>query len=256
MIKNRMYMDNNDKFQWKRVGMLFSLYFPMIKWQVVGYVILSVAVAGLMALGQRIGHVMFPVTVSSFILGIAYYLAPISFTRRDYRQISDILPVTASEKMVFLLLYFGIGTYLMLNGPFYLLHFLFPDYVPSYISAVNLNLGCDFVLISYISGFVSAFGMVSVSLWALAISKTSRAATIFGAVVAAMVASSFIGGIVGFTYAMTHLSEFENSVEDPAMVMNVSGLVKVVFIMGLVVSGSLMATFLTLLYRKLKRCGF
>ena len=249
-------MDNNDKFQWKRVGMLFRLYFPMIKWQMVGYVILSVAVAGIMALGQHIGYLLFPVTVGSFVLGIAYYLAPIVFTRRDYRQISDILPVKASEKIVFLLLYFGIGTYLMLNGPFYLLHLLLPDYVPNYMSAVNVNFDYEFELMTYVSGFVSAFGVVTVSLWALAVSKTSRAATIFGAVVAVMVAQSFIGGIVGFTYALTHIGEFEKSAEDPAMVLTATGLVKYVFIMGVALSCTIISIFLTLLYRKLKRCGF
>jgi len=246
-------MDTNNKFQWKRVGMLFRLYYPMIRWQIVGYVILSIAVTGIMAFGQWMGHVMFPATVGSLMLSIAYYIAPIGFTRRDYRQVCDILPVTAGEKMAFLLLYFGLGTILLLSGPFYLLHFIFPDYVPCYLSAYNANVGIEIPVWGYLSGFVSALSVVAVTLWTLVVSKTSRGAMIFAAVVAVNVVMSVIGGIAGIVFAITHFDELKNNPED---ILFVGGLVNYIIAIGIFISVTIISVFLTMLYRKLKCRGF
>lgn len=244
-----------EKFQWKRVGMLFNLYYPTLRWQIYGYLLLSLAVTGLMALGQRFGHVMFPVTVCSFILGLAYYLAPISITRRDYRPVSCILPVTAGEKTVFLLLYFGVGTYLLLYLPYMLMQLIFPDAVPSYqtlSTATGVNEYIDFGAWTYFYSFFSAFAMIPVVLWALVSSKTSRAAMVFAAYVVTTIAESMVGGAVGFVYALTHLDEM-NSPED---IFNVVGMIKLVLVISAVMMVILISVFIPLLYRKLKTRGF
>lgn len=237
--------------------MLFSLYYPTLRWQIFGYLLLSVVVTGLMALGQRLGHIMFPVTVSSFILGLAYYLAPISITRRDYRPISSILPVTTGEKTAFLLLYFGVATYLLLFGPYWLMQLIFPDAVPSYhtLSVVTgVNKYFDYGAWVYLSNFLSAFAIMPVALWALVVSKTSRAAMVFAAYVVTTVAESMVGGMVGFFYVLTHINELETV--SPDDILNVKELVKTVLVISALTVVALISVFVPLLYRKLKTRGF
>lgn len=238
--------------------MLFRLYYPMLKWQIVGYLILSIAVAGIITLGQFLGHLTFPITIGAFMLGVAYYVAPVVLTRRDYRQISTILPVTTGEKMAFLMLYFGAGTYLMLNGPLYLLHFVLPDYVPCYTEIYSDKVGLSIGALGYLSGYISAFSMVIVALWALVVSKTSRAAMVIAAVVVVTVAQSMIGGIIGLVFAITHIDMFANMDNVPKQedIMMIGDLVNYVVAITALMSVTIIIIFVTLLYRKLKYRGF
>ncbi|MCM1451354.1 MAG: hypothetical protein NC102_03785 [Clostridium sp.] len=249
-------MDIN-KFQWKRVGMLFKLYYPVLHWQIIIYFILSLAMTGLMALGNHYGHVLFPMTVCGLVMSLAYYLAPISITRRDYRHVCAALPATATEKLVFLLLYFGVGMYLVIYGPNYILQYLFPDAVPSAQSitaryGMEGDLGIDFGWWTYPYQFFNAFAIVPVTLWAMVVSKTNRAAMIFAAYIVATIAESMIGGMVGFVWALTHLDEMTS----PEDIYKVGDLIEYVFILGTLMAVAIVSVFLPLLYKKLKRCGF
>lgn len=244
-----------NAFQWKRVGMLFSLYYPVLKWQIAGYLCLAVVMTGLVAVGNSFGYAIIPLTLCSFVLGAAFYLAPISITRRDYRQVCALLPATAAEKMAFLLLYFFIGCYLMLNGPLFAAHFIWPDHVPMY---QNLNPQIQNIEISvfgYLSGVITALGIVTVALWTLVVGKTSRAALVFAAVVAVTVAQSIVGGVCGMIYAFSHLDEMELLAND-GDISSVANLVEFAWKVGLIVSLAIVCVFMALLYKKLKHRGF
>lgn len=246
---------NTDKFQWKRVGMIFSLYYPMIKWQMIWYPMLSLAVAGLMALGKYTGHLSVPTTFGSLLISVAYYFAPISLTRRDYRQVSNILPVTAAEKLAFLIVYFYIFTYVMLNVPCVVLQHLFPDYVPCYMMANPTLPDIKVGVIGYVCGFMSAFSTMSVCLWALTSIKTSRAAAIIGAWFGFNFLLGLVGGIVGAVYAINHIEMIKN-LESPEGAQVMTDMLKMVFYTAIPLSLVLVSIFTTLLYNKLKTRGF
>lgn len=249
-------MDNTDKFQWHRVELLFKLYYPMMRWQMIGYVALSVVVTALIAASKSLNLTIFSITAGSSVLGLAYYLAPIAFTRRDYRQVSDTLPVKASEKLVFLILYFGVITYLLLYVPMYLAQLAFPDYVPNYqeiVNAAKVDVGFNIGNWAYLTSFASAFSFITVMLWAFVTSKTNRASMIIVAFVVTMVGQGLIGGIAGFVLALNHIDEIIDSHGD---ITAVKEMVKNIAIIASVLNTALILVFMPMLYNKLKSRGF
>lgn len=246
---------NTDKFQWKRVGMIFSLYYPMIKWQIIWYPVLSLAVAGLMALGKCTGFLTVPITFGSLLLSVAYFLAPIALTRRDYRQVSNILPVTAAEKLAFLIIYFYVFTYIMVNVPCGVMQKAFPDYVPCYVMANPAMPEISIGAVGYASGFLSSFTTMSVCLWAMVSLKTSRAAGVVGAWLGFNFLLGLVGGAVGAVYALSHIEMFKD-IDSVQGALGLTRMLKHLFIIVIPLSLILVGIFTTLLYKKLKTRGF
>lgn len=99
------YTDNAHSL--RRVADLMRLYYPGIK---PGLIITAVTPALIMLLGTAIGKLTgsIPETLVRWPIFMLLYLSPVMLTRRDYRAISGQLPVTATEKLGFLLIMFVI----------------------------------------------------------------------------------------------------------------------------------------------------
>lgn len=106
-----------NRFSWRRVWMIARYVYPAIKWQIIGYpvatFVLTVIYVAAMATGLRSVNVA---AASGLLIGMMFYLAPLAMANRDFRSTMAMLPVTAGEKMAFLLLYLWGYMLLVTNG--------------------------------------------------------------------------------------------------------------------------------------------
>lgn len=104
------YAADSDGFSIYRVAELASYYRPFCAKQLMVYGIVSliVAILTLLPMGDIAKVAIF--TISWAAIPLLYYLAPIVLAKSgDSRIVERMIPVRASEKFIFYLLYFGVA---------------------------------------------------------------------------------------------------------------------------------------------------
>ncbi len=100
-----LYTDNYSS--WRRMLRLARFYWPLLKPCIIGYPLVILALCIISGLGARyIGAELWPASLFVVPIDIMWVFAPVTLTRRDYRFVSQQLPVTAAEKLSFLLITF------------------------------------------------------------------------------------------------------------------------------------------------------
>lgn len=105
----------SDKFSWRRVALLARFYYPVLRKQIIAIpiiVFLCVLVISYAPIFDSDKWVI----VSTLPVAFMFMMSPIGLARRDCRPLSNQLPVTPLEKMVFLILYFNVFMSLMSSG--------------------------------------------------------------------------------------------------------------------------------------------
>lgn len=209
IIENR----SENRFSWRRVWMLFQLYYPLLKKQMIFFPILSALAVLLTAWlikvnevtsiwDQNFGFAGWPMIMVS----IMFYLAPIGLARRDMRPLCAMLPVTVAEKMTFLILYFWIGVMLLTSGAVYLTAFvMIPfdpmmwDFIGNAINSFSNILGFS---VWSIWGWIMAWTYQAIVM--LVVISASRNRILWGILTyfGVAIASGIISGISGMIWAI------------------------------------------------------
>lgn len=233
--------------------MLLRLYMPTFRWQLLAYFLLSLCMAGLMALGKAHDFILVSTTVCSFVLGTAYYLAPLVLCIHDYRPVCNTLPVTAGEKMAMLLIYFCAITFIALYGPYYLLYVIFPDALPTYSEIVGH--GVDFNLSPWqiLLQSLGAVAVVLVVIWGVLSAKGNRILKGICSLVCFIIIEGFISGMAGMAYALSRIDEIK---ADPEALVAMPEFLDLTYMIVLAIVIITTSIFLPLIYRNLKHRGF
>lgn len=121
-----------DGFSWRRVAMLWRYVYPGLRWQVIWYPVVALFCSAVYVMAMFVGTTSYNIAASmGMVLTMMTYLAPLSLAGRDFRSTIGLLPVMASEKLVFLLLYFCGYILLVTSGisvlATYMSRWLFPE---------------------------------------------------------------------------------------------------------------------------------
>lgn len=260
-----------EKFSWKRVGMMWRYMYPAVRKQLIWYPVLSVvtAIFGAVVLSISL-KLLIVAQLPTILIGFLIFLAPIALVRHDYHHTTALLPVTAGEKLMVLFLYFGIGTTLLVNVPYYLTCFVAclvnPDlvaiiksFIAEYTYGTNLVL---FSLESYPINF-SLTGVVLLSVvWS---NRPTISRTVVCFVVSYFIYIMFTGLVaivislimVYRAFSSGRFAEVAAGGDDTLFANEIIGIIMpvvmgILFVMGLVA----MVIVYRMMYNKLKAGGF
>lgn len=213
----------NDKFSWHRCLSIGLLY----KKSLIYYLIGSATITALCFLlvefvNHAGGNTLTIYSMVSVLVAAALYFSPIAFVRHD-DTLMTLLPVKASEKFVFYMLFSLAVVPVVIEGLWYGLNFICTlinkDWdLTDIVSAQLANMGpdmselmgdgkrCPIKVPQIISGIAQAFAIITTGLYT--VFHASRHRTIKGilASIAVIFAISLIAGITGGVLAATALT--------------------------------------------------
>lgn len=262
-------MQLTDNFSWRRVWMLWRLYSPYLKRHLWAFPLVAFFLSALTVLSVTLNPDITTVAYN-FTVGVSimYYFAPVALARRDYRAVSDSLPVLTSEKMVFLAIYFLLVTMILTTGVQTLVFWLSSKTIPTFCHqmqdifsmAMQIYPSKPALFLSNIIGMA----LPSMTLMGVVIAKRNR--ILMGVLwcLGSYLAICIIAGILGGVMAVMDVKDWAM---DPGVAQNigthadevpevVTKIVSVVVVMVSVVSAVLLAVSWTLIYKKMKRGGF
>lgn len=197
MIENSLF--NSDSFSFNRVGAMFAYYFPTLRKQFIVYLGISLFFAGLLLIpgsdNMRTGFYSLTWTILYWM----WFLAPLSMVGRGRSGTIDrLLPVKASEKLVFLLLWFMVVIPIVIIVPpqsaEYLVYTSLGDANPHFKEAIYFQLHCSWImkLINIFSNICACIGCL------YAVLKSRHNKMLFGILTA--IGIQIVLGILGAIY--------------------------------------------------------
>lgn len=262
-------MELTDKFSWRRVWMLWRLYMPSLRKQLWAFplvsILLSMVAVLIMLLDPEVTPANFTLTLG---VSIMFYFAPIALARRDYRALSDQLPVLTSEKMVFLVLYFMGVVMVLTTGMQTLVYFISSHIFPAfrhqmedlYGLALSIYPNRTALFMSNIMGLA----LPSMTLTGVLLAKRNRILMGVLSGIGTYVGICTISGLLGGVMAVVNMRDV---IGDPQIAQNIgeqsefvmetmSNVVSTVVWVVSALCVAILAVSWTLIYKKMKRGGF
>lgn len=240
----------------------FQLYYPALKKQIICFPLVSLALMWIGVLYYRMGcdlemSLLMPVAAASAM----YYVAPIGIARRDFKPISALLPVTASEKMTFLLLYFGLFIAVEINLSIIISALIVLPPIPNGLSTlwdIMTGFGKHYPPVFLVISWGPALAILLCVLYTVVTVKRNRVFKGLLAFVVALILLMLVGGIIGFIVGML---EGYGYLPDLGLWNNYAKTLTprftyILMVVEFVFSLPIVATYLVLLYKKLQRSGF
>lgn len=219
----------SDKFSWRRMMSVGLMYKSSIRMYLLISAGISLVCYMLVQLAAHLygGNVLGVYTVLSFILGLALYLGPLAFARRDNHLMAQ-LPAKPVEKWLFYMLFSLVAVPLVVEGIWYGLGFIFR------IAGIGINVTdlmmsrakIDCNMISSIDRvFVVLISVIQASMLVVtviyAVLGTSSHRIVKGVLsfLGALVVTGIISGITGFFIALSEISSNPNVIETPEKII-------------------------------------
>lgn len=191
---------SSDSFSLARVGALFSFYGSTIRRQILGYLCVSFILSWVLLIP---GHDEMRVAFFSIVftvIGWMNYLSPLSMTSRGRLSLVDtLLPVKASEKIVFFLIYFwGIIPFTLYLFPYLteLWMMSHPDTLSPHLKTlIDLQMRPTFLM--GMMNICGAMWVIITCLYMVVYARRNRAVYGIIGVVCVEIALGILGGIYG-----------------------------------------------------------
>lgn len=259
------YTDNANS--WKRIGMLCRLYWPGLKLGFFISILLPMVCVFLSAAITRLtGHATD--WIFRWPISILLYISPIMLTKRDYRDVAAQLPVTAAEKLGFLLLTFWIivpaaiclssliGEWISIA--------IFGDKVIEMLDLyeeqammVLDNPGFNSIAMNTILSVTSVWAMVAVVLYYVVTTKKNRALSAVGSMIVVSLASAlFVGIIGGIIGVIAGFKGAADGISDAAIQESIRQMTIYILIFTWILIMAIGTIFVVKLYKRLRNCGF
>lgn len=244
-----------DKFSWRRVWMLFQLYYPGLKKQIIAMPIVTFVATIIGGIYCRLGYeISTSLIIPLFTTGVFLYFTPIGLAHKNYQDLSVILPVKTSEKFAFLVLYFFVFLNIENNLSFFLsLLIVYSNIsggIPAFFDLAKMAFQ-QFGLSLFICSVPVYITLIAIMLLTIISSRRNR---IIKTIVAMLISfitlimsSGILGLIIGVCVGLGILSQ--TYLED------VTSLQRLIFLIFGFISIIPAALSLSLLYRKLKTSG-
>lgn len=123
---------HRSSFSWSRVGMVAKYYYPALRLQMMWYPIVTAGLFLIVSLLQLAGGEVADASMGIMgAISFMFYWAPLALCRHESRLTTTLLPVTAAEKTLVLLVYFFVVIPILLFGVEYALagivHYTMPE---------------------------------------------------------------------------------------------------------------------------------
>ncbi|MDE5905067.1 hypothetical protein [Duncaniella sp.] len=226
----------NDKFSWRRCLSIGLLYKKSIIYYLSGSAAVSLLCFLLVELVNHSGgNVMATYSLTSLLVAAALYFSPIMFARRD-DTVMTLLPVKASEKLVFYLLLVLVVTPAVIEGIWYGLNLIFSminkDWdvtrmMYAYISESGTDLKsilgdeneCQLKISQVIAGCIQAFALIITGLYVVLRSTLHRVVKSMSSVLGMIFFIMIMAGVTGGVIAVAKMSIDTDPTELSAMIV-------------------------------------
>ncbi len=252
-----LYRENHSRFS--RFVMLLRLYAPALRFKLLALTVLSFLLTTGTGLYIKITGNQNPLG-GYYLLQFIILLAPITLARRDFRDISSQLPVTAGEKFSTLLFLYwlvfpGCICLAELAGGWCVSEVLHVDitYLTAIFEYPNLSPS-----VIYFCGSLQSASIVIVELYALVKARKSRILSGIGAALLTFVSYILISAFCAFgigLYAGFQAS-YEGEFDENMMAQLTLSLFPWVFYVLIAVAVVVLAIFMKKLYKSLNNSGF
>lgn len=245
---------------------LARFYYPTLRLQLALYPIVGL----LLVAADLLCTLFIGSSITMTVLIIASFLevlAPVAFTRHDCRFISSMLPVTAHEKLGFLLIYCWIVASVVLMGPMILAYSLLgmvdnaavQTMVAAFLSLDTLYEGMN-VSPSLTFCFVAGLSIQTIVLYPVVTKKRNRTLLMVMLLVGTFLVEGFFGlfagGIYGFYMGYTEASGGTVETDPEAWTRSLAELTLNVEMFTALVLLIVAVILLIKMSKKLRNCGF
>lgn len=259
------YTDNANS--WHRILMLWRLYWPGLK---LGYIICAILPFVAVFLSAMLAHFTGSSMdlLSQWPISLLIYLSPIMLARRDYRDVSSQLPVTAAEKLGFLLLTFWVAVpaviHLSANLGELLSVAVFGSHIKNLLNGAEQraltmlqDYGFDSAFTNKVFGFTSIMAMIAIELYYLVKVKHNRILAVIATMLTINFASGILAGILGACIGFYHgyhgkAAGLDDAQITAAIIHATLWIMSTIYV--LVMTAAII--YLIKLYKRLRNCGF
>lgn len=262
-------MELTDKFSWRRVWMLWRLYLPSLRNQLWAFPLVSLCLTSVSVIAILIAPDFTP-PAFTFTVGVTimFYFAPIALARRDYRPLSDQLPVLPSEKIVFLVIYFLIVVMVITTGVqtfvYWLSSLIFPKFANQMQELYSMALTIYPNKPALFMGNILGMALPSLTLMGVVLAKRNRILKGVLLCLGAYLAICTISGVLGGVLAVVKFKdlalgpELSENIGPNAdfMVAAMCDIIGIIMWVVTIFSLACLAISWTLIYKKVKRGGF
>lgn len=190
-----LFVENHNS--WHRIAMLFRLYWPVLRKGVITYplaiVLLYAAVALLQVATGGWHEVLVEVALTVMIVW-----APVMITRYDYRSVCAQLPVTAGDKLAFLMIVFWLIFPALVMVPQLLCGWVM-DTVFSIDTTAGLLSGDEPIGNYVLIGVLTLYSLITIGMYYAVTAKSNRAWACMLSVFVYYIGYMVLSGIVMFS---------------------------------------------------------
>ncbi len=250
-----LYVENHTSLS--RIGMLFRLYMPALKRGFILYPIAVILLAFACGLIMKVTG-SWPMMLFSIPFTVMFVCSPCVITRRDYRAVSAQLPVTAGEKLGFLMLNFMVIYPLLLwvsaEVSYYLVQWTLGIDVMAIMREQEVANPCTIA-----TGMLMVFGIIAITMYYTFTARGNRTgACILSAFVTYLVFMFMLGIVmvcIGFYegFKAAQASPMPEEMIDEETIMMLTRHVQVICAAVFTVAA---AIYLRKLYKRLRNSGF
>ena len=179
-----------NHFSWRRLAMIIRLYWPTLRGMLLFFTLLSFIITFSIGIYNYVTHSTMP-NMAFYTLGLLGLIAPLTITRRDFRDVSSQLPVTAGEKTMTLIVFYWIAFPVAISlaqwGADRILNvWLGIDVMTYYMTVLLSEFETETLAAVFVTGTIQTMCIVTVELYALVCSRKNRMLTGLGAAAATM----------------------------------------------------------------------
>lgn len=220
----------SDKFSWRRMfefGMMFknSMRVYMLVSALTSLVCYLLVQLAIYLGGNGLGVY----TLLSFIVGVALYLSPLTFARRDDTLLA-LIPAKPVEKWLVYILYSLVVVPLIIEGTWYGLEFIFkifdlgPTIQDMMWARVKIESGTGMIDLKHRSliiavSIIQCYAIIITVLYVVIKAVRNRVVKGLLSLLGILFASSLLAGIVGGVIAYFNISINPNIIDDPTTLM-------------------------------------
>ena len=245
--------------RWKGMWMLTRFYMPMLKPQLISYPIIVMFLLMVQSiLGYLTGY--YACMAFSWIVAMMQYFGPMALTRHDARFTSSMLPVTASQKLGFLLIYSWLVLPLLIMIPamltFGIFHVSGIDALTALPQAYHAKFLANMATQgSLLSSIIIGLGFQVVTFYPLIFKKGNRGMMMFLFFFVALFAVMFLAGLTGGIYGV-YVGYTDAVAGIETTDIDTSPLIRILNTCFGILSAIVSAVLLIRMYKKLRNRGF
>lgn len=238
--------------------MILRLYMPVLRFKLAALSVLALLITFTMGLYAKITDNP-DQTGGFYLISIMIILAPLTVARRDYRDISSQLPVTAGEKFAVLIFLYWLAFPLCISLAQWAGELCVNGLFGIKLEAAFYDNHVGETGMIYLCGLVQSFSIITVILYTLVKARKNRILSGIGAGVLTYASYTAISTVLSFGAGLAagfKAAKAEAEVTEAAILDTITGFYPIILTIILATAVAVLAVFTFKLYKQLNNSGF